>query len=106
MHPVANKGFRLLSMAASALGNFVFVMGKDKILATTVNIDGVRQMFFDHRRAFNMPAWATTPPGAIPSWLILARWLPQHKVGGFFFVGRIVHSFTGTGNHLVQLAMR
>ena len=57
-------------MRAGALRNFIFVMGKYQILSAAMNVYGVAEVSPGHRRALNMPARATSSPGAIPAWLI------------------------------------
>ena len=46
VHPDIGKGFAIVG--ATALGNFVFMVGKDQVLAATVNINGFTQVFLNH----------------------------------------------------------
>ncbi|MPN53872.1 hypothetical protein SDC9_201540 [bioreactor metagenome] len=64
MHPIAGKG---LARGRFALGDFVFVMGEDQILAAGVNIEGGAQKLHAHGAAFDMPARPAHSPGGGPS---------------------------------------
>lgn len=62
MHPVIGE---FLAEGGFALGNFVFMMGKNQILPASVNVQRQRKIFFAHGGTFYMPAGAALPPGAV-----------------------------------------
>ena len=65
VHPVATELFAIVR--AGALGDLVFVMREDQIVAAAVNVDAAAQMLGRHRRALDMPAGASATPGAVPA---------------------------------------
>lgn len=56
----------LMSQISLALGNFVFMVYRHMVNTAAVNIQMRPQMFYRHRRAFDMPARITAPPFGIP----------------------------------------
>ena len=60
MHPIFSED---LSIAALALGNFVFVMRADQVLSSCVDINLLSQIFFRHDRTLDMPSGASLTPG-------------------------------------------
>src|SRR3546814_2442206 len=55
MHPVAAE--QPAAMGAGALGDLVFVVRKDQVVAAAMDVDGGgAEILLDHRRAFDMPA--------------------------------------------------
>ncbi len=59
MHPVFCKR---LPVGGLGLGNFVFMMRENQILASGMNVDLIPQILFTHDRAFNMPAGTPIAP--------------------------------------------
>ena len=80
MDPIINV---LLSKGGFALGDFVFVMGEDIVHATGVDIELFAQVLGSHGRTFDVPAWESFTPRAIP-FQVAARFggFPQGKVAG------------------------
>ncbi len=77
---------------AAALGNFVFVVREDQIDAAAVEVEGFTEIFANHRRAFEVPARASFPPGRGPEIFAIlgAAGLPEHEVADtlfFVFIG-------------------
>ena len=101
MHPVAHV---IATVSAHALGPLVFVVGKDQIPATTVNVDGLAEMGTDHRRALQVPAGTATPPGTVPTRLIIGGGFPEYEIPRVAFV--ISHLNPGTRQHVLELAVR
>src|SRR5689334_22902832 len=58
---------RLYMIANSALRNFTFVMWKQQIHSSAMNVEALAEIFRAHGRAFNMPSWETFPPWALPT---------------------------------------
>ena len=56
-------------------------MWEHQIETTTMNIDGITQDFFRHRRTFNVPTRPPRPPGTRPRRLTRLRTFPQSEVG-------------------------
>src|SRR5215469_1339609 len=88
MHPIADKG--PATVRAGTLRDFVLVMRKDEIETAGVDIEGLPQMGFAHRRALDVPARPPSAPRAIPAGKICIRRLPQHEIGRVTLVGRDV----------------
>ena len=84
MHPVAGEGDN--AGGRFALGDFVFVVGKDQILPAAVDIQGFAQVGHGHAGAFDVPAGAARPPRALPRGFAGAGALPQGEVHGMLFV--------------------
>ena len=59
VHPVVRESFAGFGFA---LSDFVFVMRESQVMAATVDIDGVAQVFGRHHRAFDVPARASRAP--------------------------------------------
>ena len=89
VHPVAHA--RLAAVDAAALRAFVLVVREGQVAAAAVNVDHRAQVLADHRRALDVPAGASAPPGAVPSGERGARRLPQHEVLGILLVGSDFH---------------
>lgn len=98
MDPGVDKG---LAARPLTLGNFVFMMGEDKVLAAAMDIKGVAQIFFGHGRAFDMPAGATRSPWTVPGGFARLTALPEDKIHGVFLL--VAHGNTGTGHHIRQI---
>ena len=83
----------LMSQISLALGNFVFMVYRHMVNTAAVNIQMRPQMFYRHRRAFDMPARITAPPFGIPLQNLIfkfGRCKPQHKIR---FIALIFISF-------------
>ena len=83
------------------LGQFVFMMREDKILAAAMDIKGGTQIFTTHCRAFYMPARSAGPPWTVPTGLAGFGSLPQHKIHGIVFL--FINRNTGTGLHIFKI---
>src|SRR5712691_7639334 len=68
MHPVTRE--RAPIMRADTLRDLVLVMRKDQIEPAAVNIEGLAECVFAHRRAFDVPAGAAASPRALPAGLL------------------------------------
>ncbi len=102
MHPIVDKG---LAGGSLRLGDLVWVMGGDVILAAGVNVHRLAQVFHAHGRALDVPAGVAPAPRRIPLHDVLWRRLaPQGKVGGMMLFR--VDRDAGTGAHLVQSLSR
>ena len=77
VHPIARQR---LAAERFGLGALALVMGELQIVAASVNIQRVAQIFLGHGRAFDMPARAPRSPWTIPLDLSRLRALPQHEV--------------------------
>ena len=69
-----------LGVAAFALGDFVFVVGEQKIEPAAVDVECLAQELAAHRRAFDVPARAALAPGAVPRRLLRLGRLPEGEV--------------------------
>ena len=86
-------------MSADRLRDLVLVMRELQVDAAAMDVDGVAERGFTHRRAFDVPARATAAPGRVPARQFRRRRLPQHEVAGIALVRR--HLDAGAGQHLV-----
>src|SRR5215471_21038667 len=102
MHPISDE--LTAAMGALALRDLVLVMRKDEIETAGVDIEGLPQVGFAHRRTLDVPARPPSAPRTIPSRKICIRWLPKHEIGGIAFVG--CDLYPGAGDHLVAAAPR
>jgi len=85
-------GQRFLSCEPFGLCDFGFVVGKDEVAASAVEIVRGSEVGECYRRVFNVPAGSSLAPGAVPrdlSWLL---GFPDDKVGGVAFVRVGVYS--------------
>ena len=56
--------FREMATArAFTLGDLVFVVREDEIDSAGVKVEGIAEVFLNHRRAFEVPPGATFAPG-------------------------------------------
>src|SRR3546814_17245765 len=78
VQPVTRK--HLAVMGAGALRDLVFVMRKLQVDAAGMNVDGLAQVRFAHRRTFDVQTWATTAPRSVPTRKLAAGWPPQHDL--------------------------
>src|SRR4051812_12338490 len=93
MDPVTNGGY---VVADRTLGDLAFVVGKEEVHTTTMNIELCTQVLGAHGRALDMPARESFTPGALPPHDMF-RWrcLPEGKVCLVFF---LFLSFEVTGS--------
>ena len=77
VHPIAGKG---LAGQALALGDLVFVVGEDQVIAAAVDVDGLAQVMQTHGRAFDVPAGSAGSPRTFPRRFAWLGRLPQRKV--------------------------
>ena len=103
MHPVIDI---LLPCGAFALGNFVFMVRKQKVFAAAVYIESLSKILHTHGRALNMPSGSAFSPGAVPCGLSGFLRLPQSEVFRSFLVGINIQSFTGSGFPVVCILAR
>src|SRR2546430_9539309 len=61
--PVIRKGY---AVAAFALSDFIFVVGKEKVYSAGMEIDRVAKNLFAHGAALNVPPGTTAAPRTIP----------------------------------------
>src|SRR5882724_2098277 len=105
VQPVAHE---LLAGGAFALGDFVFVMGKDQVDTTGMNVERLTEIFHRHRRAFDMPAGPATSDFRVPGWFVWIGWFfPKRKVARIFlliFVG--IDAFAATDNVAGKVDLR
>ena len=73
MEPVPDKG---LAAGRFTLGNLVFVVGKDQIRPTPVQIDGLTQELHGHGTAFQVPSRSPLAPRALPKNIPVLRLVP------------------------------
>ena len=87
MHPVMGKRH---AVAALALGNLIFMVGENQVLAAAVDVNGLAQIAPGHSGALDMPAGTALAPGGAPARLAGLRSLPQGEVHGVLldFAGR------------------
>ena len=97
MHPVAHI---ITTMGTAALGNLVFMMGKNKVAAAAVNIDGFTQVSANHGGALQVPARTAAAPGAVPAGIFICGRLPQDKIPGMTLV--VSHLHPCPRQHVVQ----
>src|SRR5258708_37382903 len=64
MYPVTNRRYMITNCA---LCNFTFMMWKQKIHSTPMDIELFPEVFCAHSRAFNMPTGETNTPRAFPA---------------------------------------
>ena len=77
VHPVAHVG---LSGGAGGLGDLVFVVREEQVLAAAVDIERLTQVGGAHGRALDVPAGAAHSPGAFPGGFAGFLRLPEGKV--------------------------
>src|SRR5688572_6606747 len=105
VNPVAGK---LVSGGAFALRDLVFVMGKDQIDATGMDIKSLAEILHRHRRTLDVPAGPPTSEFGIPCGLIrTGSRLPQREVARvFFFVLVGIDAFAGPGDVAGKVDLR
>src|SRR5437764_9002084 len=98
MHPVFDK--RTPTGECFTLGNFVFMVREDQVVATTMQVNLRSQVMQRHHRAFNMPAWSSCPPGTRPMRFAWLSRFPQSKIKHVFFLFISLH--THSSSQLVE----
>src|SRR5258708_32532810 len=94
VQPVADE---LLSGGAFALRDFVFVMRKNQIDATGVQVESFTQIFHGHGRALDMPAGPAATDAGVPGRFFWFVWgLPESEIARVFFLVLVcVYAFAG-----------
>ena len=77
VHPVAHVG---LAGRAGGLGDLVFMVREEQVLAAAVDVEGLAQVGGAHGRALDVPAGTAHAPGAFPRGLAGLLCLPESKV--------------------------
>ena len=95
--PVVGK---LAATGTLGLGDLIFVVGEDQILAAAMNINAFPQMLAGHGGAFDVPAWASLAPGAFPVGFSILFLLPESKIQRTAFF--VVHIDTRAGFQIVD----
>lgn len=67
MHPVAHPA---LLACSTALRNLIFMVRKDQVNPSTMNIKLEAEVVSTHCTALYMPPWSSSTPWAVPFWLI------------------------------------
>ena len=89
MKPVICK---ISVISALALGNLIFMMWKNQILSTTVNIKRVPKIFLCHRTTFYMPPRTPLSPRRFPKRLpFFFLFLPKCKIHRIFLYFRHIN---------------
>ena len=85
VQPVTDE---FLSRHAFALGDLRFVMRKNVIDATAVDVDLIAQQRHGHRAALDMPTWAALSPRRIPFYVAVyfVPSFPQREIADVFLV--------------------
>ena len=79
VHPIAGK---FTAVCTFRLGNFIFVVGEDKILTAAVYINGLAEIFPRHGRTLYVPSGTSFAPGRLPEGLAFLGRFPEGKVHG------------------------
>ena len=87
---------------ALGLSNFTFVVWKNQVSPTAVDVDGVAEQRGRHGGTLDVPSRPPRSPGAVPGRLTGRGALPQHKIkrGLLMRVVRPVAPLIGHGQHL------
>ncbi len=85
------------------LGDFTFMVRKDQIRASGVNIDRLSQKSRDQRGAFDVPTGSAGSPGALPGRLPRGLGLPEYEVQRVPLVGvfGMIPTLVGDRQHLL-----
>ena len=97
--PETGKGF---SGRPFGLGDLIFMVGKDQVLAPSVNVEGLPQKALAHDGALDVPAGPPFSPGAFPPGLPLLARFPEGKIQRVAFFVIDVHP--GARHHLIQVS--
>ena len=80
--PIAGE---LLAAERFGLGDFVFVMGKDKVFAAGVQVEAGAELLHRHDRALDVPAGTAGADGGIPRGFAGLGSFPEGEVAGAVF---------------------
>ncbi len=73
--------YRLVAHTGTALGNFSFVMRKEQIQSSAVNVEFLAQVFGTHGHTFGVPTRETVAPGRRPAHNVFGLCLfPKSKI--------------------------
>ncbi len=103
MHPVPGKFF---SACRLRLRDFIFMMRKDQIFSSCMNIDRIAQIFFRHHRAFNMPSRTSLSPWRLPCRFAFFFRFPEYKIERLFFQISRYFNIPMTSLQIFQIFMR
>ena len=98
MRPVAGErpaGARL------GLGDLALVVWKDQVLAATVEVERLSEIFHGHRRTLDVPARTSGTPRAVPRRLARFRALPEREITRVALA--LVDLDAGAGEELVEV---
>jgi len=101
VEPVPREG---LPRGALGLGDLVFVVREDQVLAAAVNVEGLAQEVGAHDGALDVPARPPPAPGAVPPGLPFLARLPEGEVEGVLLL--LARCDAGPRHHLVEVAAR
>ncbi len=75
-------GGEVAAAGTLALGDLILVMGENEVHATGMQVEGIAEVFPDHRRALQMPARPALAPWRFPEIIpvVLPPRFPQHEV--------------------------
>ena len=93
-----------LGMRTAALRDLILMMRKQQIIAAAMNIKTMAKKLIRHRRAFDMPARASTSPGAWPARRLRIRGFPQDKIHRVALIGGHFHPCAC--NHVIHTPAR
>src|SRR5207245_7882168 len=82
----------LLSGQSLSLCNLCFMMRKDQLGSSAVEIIGWTKMRQCYRGVFDVPAWSSLAPWTVPGNLSRLLALPENKVARVLFFGIWIHS--------------
>ena len=85
MQPVTDERFPGRGLA---LGNFIFVMRKDEVFATAMDVERLAEVLDAHRTALDVPPRPTRAPRRVPFHIavLLVPRLPEREIGHLFLV--------------------
>uniref|UniRef100_A0A2P2KRK9 CysteinetRNA ligase cytoplasmic-like n=1 Tax=Rhizophora mucronata TaxID=61149 RepID=A0A2P2KRK9_RHIMU len=82
MHPIANIA---IFTCCTTLSYLVFMMWKNQIEPTTMNVKFEGQILCTHCTAFYVPSWSSRAPWTLPARFTRFCSLPQSKVSRITF---------------------
>ncbi len=99
VHPIL---YKLFAGKGLGLGNLIFMVGKNQILAPSMDVKTLAKIALAHGGTLNVPAGSSRSPGAVPGGLSGFGRFPQGEIHGVAFVG--IHGNAGPGNHVIGVA--
>src|SRR3970040_2063649 len=83
------------------LGNFRFVMRKNQITTSPMDVQSLPEIFHAHSTALNVPTGTARSPRRLPVWLPRYFFLANKKIqrNSFFGVLGIISPFSGYRQH-------